>query len=83
MTDPDLGTADPADVAEQHASAARDEPRTPDADLTLEASEADVAEQQVSTAPGEHVAAREVPLEADALDAAEQAIVVEQDDEYR
>ncbi|MBK5306506.1 MAG: hypothetical protein JJD92_07445 [Frankiaceae bacterium] len=53
MTTPE---ADPADVAEQHASAARDEPRPPDVDLPLEAPEADVAEQ---------------------------AVVVEQDDEYR
>ena len=80
MTSPE---ADPADLAEQHASPARDEARTPDADLPLEASAADVAEQQVAAAPGEHVAAREVPLEADEMDAAEQAVVVEEDDEYR
>ncbi|MCW2571249.1 MAG: hypothetical protein JWO88_1307 [Frankiales bacterium] len=75
--------ADPADVADQHASATRDEPRSPDGELPLEAPEADVAEQQVAAAPGEHVAGREVPLEADELDAAEQAVVVEADDEYR
>ena len=80
MTTPE---ADPADVAEQHASAARDEARSSEAELPLEASAADFAEQQVTTAPGEHVAARDVPLEADASDAAEQAVVVEEDDEYR
>jgi hypothetical protein len=53
MTSPE---ADPADLAEQHASAARDEARGPDVDL---------------------------PLEADELDAAEQAVVVEEDEEYR
>ena len=80
MTTPE---ADPADLAEQHASAGRDEARTPELELPLEASAADVAEQQVAAAPGEHDAAREVPLEADEADAAEQAVVVEEDDDYR
>jgi hypothetical protein len=80
MTTPE---ADPADVAEQNASATRDEPRTPTGDLPLEAPAADVAEQRQPAGPGEHVAARELPLEADELDAAEQAVVVEEDDEYR
>jgi hypothetical protein len=53
MTTPE---ANPADVAEQHASAARDE-----------------------AAP----AAVDLPLESDDLDAAEQAVVVQEDDEYR
>lgn len=83
MGTPDMDAADPADVAEQQATATRDEPRTPAVDLPLEATDADVAEQQTAAAPGEHVASRELPLEADELDAAEQAVVVEQDDEYR
>jgi hypothetical protein len=80
MTTPE---ADPADLAEQQASAARDEANRPEPDVPLEAPAADVAEQHVTAGPGEHVAAREVPLEADELDAAEQAVVVEEDDEYR
>ena len=80
MTSPE---ADPADLAEQHASAARDEARAPEVDVPLEAPAADVAEQQIAAGPGEHVASRDVPLEADELDAAEQAVVVEEDDEYR
>lgn len=80
MTTPE---ANPADVAEQHTSAARDQARTPEVELPLEAAEADVAEQQAVAGPGEHVAARDLPLEADEADAQEQAIVVEQDDDYR
>jgi hypothetical protein len=80
MTAPE---ADPADVAEQHASATRDEARPPEVDVPLEASEADVAEQSAETAPSEHRAAREIPLEADEGDAVEQAVVVEEDEEYR
>jgi hypothetical protein len=75
--------ADPADVAEQLASPARDEASPPEVTVPLEAPEADVAEQQAAAGPGEHVAERDLPLEADDLDAAEQAVVVEQDDEYR
>ena len=81
MTTPE---ADPADQSEQHASATRDEPAAAEPALPLEAPEADVLEQSTDAAPGEHRAARELPLEADDLDAAEQAVVVEQDaDEYR
>ena len=81
MTTPE---ADPADLTEQLATPTRDEAATRDADVPLEASEADVLEQTTETAPGEHRAERELPLEADDLDAAEQAVVVEQDaDEYR
>ena len=81
MTTPE---ANPADRTEQLASATRDEAARRDADVPLEASEADVLDQAVETAPGEHRAERDLPLEADDLDAAEQAVVVEQDaDEYR
>ena len=49
-----------------------------------EADPADVAEQEVPVAPGEHRLDTSVPLEADDLDAAEQAVVVEVDeDEHR
>jgi hypothetical protein len=81
MTTPE---ADPADLTEQLASATRDASAPRDAEVPLEASEADVLDQDADTAPGEHRAERDLPLEADDLDAAEQAVVVEQDaDEYR
>jgi hypothetical protein len=81
MTTPE---ADPADLSEQHATATRDEPTSTEPTVPLEAPEADVLEQSADAAPGQHRAERELPLEADDLDAAEQAVVVEQDaDEYR
>jgi len=81
MTTPE---ADPADLTEQQATATRDASALTEPTLPLEAPEADVLEQSVETAPGEHRADRDLPLEADDLDAAEQAVVVEQDaDEYR
>src|SRR3954462_15830756 len=76
MTTPE---ADPADLAEQHASATRDEARTPDVEVPLEAPAADVAEQQIPAAPGEHDAARDVPLGADDLDGAGRGAVGEQE----
>jgi hypothetical protein len=81
MTTPE---ADPADVAEQQSSANRDERRTSTPEVPLGAPEADVVEQAADAGPGEHVADRDLPLEADEFDAAEQATVVEQDeDDYR
>ena len=51
---------------------------------TPEADPADIAEQAVEAAPGQHRLPSDVPLEADDLDAAEQAVVVEHDeDEHR
>jgi hypothetical protein len=50
MTSPE---ADPADVAEQQASVAGDEARTPDVDVPLEAPEADVAEQAAVVEQGD------------------------------
>ena len=52
---------------------------------TPEADPADLSEQQADAAvPAERREERELPLEADDLDAAEQAVVVEQDAvEYR
>jgi hypothetical protein len=81
MTTPE---ADPADLSEQHATASRDAAAATEPAVPLEAPEADVLEQSTDAAPGEHRAARDLPLEADDLDAAEQAVVVEEDaDEYR
>jgi hypothetical protein len=81
MTTPE---GNPVDLAEQSASATRDEAVTPAADVPVDAPEADVLEQATAAGPGEHLAARDLPLEADAADAAEQAVVVELDeDEYR
>ena len=48
-----------------------------------EANSADVAEQQQAVAPEEPVATPDLPLEVDERDAAEQAVVVEIDDDYR
>ena len=49
-----------------------------------EADPADLAEQQAPVAPGQHRLDTSAPLEADELDAAEQAVVVEDDeDEHR
>ena len=50
---------------------------------TPEADPADVAEQSLDAAPGQHRLPTEVPLEADELDAAEQAVVVEHDEDDR
>jgi hypothetical protein len=81
MTTPE---ADPADLSEQNATAARDAPAGSDPAVPLEAPEADVLEQTAEAGPGQHRADRDLPLEADELDAAEQAVVVEEDaDEYR
>ncbi|MDT7546837.1 MAG: hypothetical protein QOE99_2947 [Actinomycetota bacterium] len=76
--------ANPADVAEQRASASRDEPLSSAPEVPLDAPEADVVEQSADAGPGEHLAERDLPLEADEGDAAEQAAVVTQDeDDYR
>jgi hypothetical protein len=81
MTTPE---ADPADLVEQTASAARDNASPAAADVPVEAPEGDVLEQSAPAGPGEHVAARDLPLESDEADAAEQAVVVELDeDDYR
>ena len=48
MTTPEaVNEADPADVAEQRESAARDEPTAAEFEVPLEATEADAAEQAV------------------------------------
>jgi len=81
MTTPE---ADPADLRDQQSTATRDAPAATDPAVPLEAPEADVLEQSTDAGPGEHRAERELPLEADDLDAAEQAVVVEEDaDDYR
>ena len=49
-----------------------------------EANPADLAEQEEAVAPGQHRLDTPAPLEADDLDAAEQSVVVEDDeDEHR
>ncbi|MFI7452463.1 hypothetical protein ACIBQX_33565 [Nonomuraea sp. NPDC049714] len=53
-------------------------------ELSMEAPEADAAEQQRQLGEGETQARRETPLEVDPADAAEQDRVVElDDDDYR
>jgi hypothetical protein len=78
MTSPDVPAAD---AAEQRSSPTGDEPVGTTPDVGLEADEADVLEQGRSAGPGEHQAARELPLEADAADSAEQAVVVPLDED--
>ena len=80
MSSPDLGAEVPAaDVAEQGTA-----PAVPDVAVPLEAVDADVVEQAVETGPSQRSGADDLPLEADAADAAEQAAVVELDeDEHR
>jgi hypothetical protein len=80
VTTPDP-EANPADVAEQAAT----EPAAPRPGALPEtAPEADVLEQISPAGPGQHRVERDAPLEADDLDAAEQSVVVEDDeDEHR
>ena len=78
MTSPDVPDAD---AAEQRISAAGDEPRPETPDIGLGADEADLLEQAQPAGPGEHAAARDLPLEADAADSAEQAVVVPLDED--
>jgi hypothetical protein len=78
MTGPDVPAAD---AAEQRTSAGGDEPRAQTPEVGLGADEADVLEQAQPVGPGEHRAARELPLEADAADSAEQAVVVPLDED--
>ena len=80
------GTA--ADRQEQRTTPTGDAERLEAPDVPLEAPAADVAEQALPTAPGQHVAdeggdAGRLPLEADPADAAEQAVVVELDEDER
>jgi hypothetical protein len=79
MTTPDAVPS--ADAAEQRRSAAGDEPTGETPRVDLDAPEADAIEQAQSSAPGEHRAARDLPLEADQADAAEQAVVVPLDED--
>ena len=79
----DMSEATPEDVVEQAASPSRDEPRTETPAVPVEAPDADVVEQAAAVAPGEHRADRDLPLEADAYDAAEQAVVVDLDEDER
>ena len=83
-----MSEATPEDRQEQRTTPTGDAERRVDPDVPLEAPAADVAEQALATAPGQHVAdeggdAGLLPLEADPADAAEQAVVVELDEDER
>ena len=83
-----MSEATPEDRQEQRSSPSGDAPVLPPPDVSLEAPDADVLEQAVAAGPGEHVAdtggdAGVLPLEADPADAAEQAVVVELDEDER
>jgi hypothetical protein len=73
--------ANPADLAEQAA----DDPAVPQpASVPDDAPEADVLEQATEAGPGQRRVRDDAPLEADELDAAEQAVELEDDeDEHR
>lgn len=72
-----------ADAADQRATPARDAALGATPEVPLEADAADVLDQASTVGAGEHVAGRDLPLEVDPADAAEQAVVVEDDDEER
>ena len=78
MTSPDVPDAD---AQEQRLSAAGDDPRPAVPEVGDEVPAADAAEQALEAGPGEHRAARDLPLEADELDSAEQAVVVPLDED--
>jgi hypothetical protein len=71
------------DEQEQALTPTGDAARPVEPEVPAEASEADVLEQAAEAAPGEHTAARDLPLEADPADAQEQAQVVELDEDER
>ena len=75
----DLPEASAEDLAEQGTPPAA----VPDLDVPLEAVDADVVEQTLDTGPAERTTAGELPLEADAADAAEQSVEVELDEDER
>lgn len=83
-----MSESTPEDRLEQQSSPTRDRERDADPSVPLEAPDADVVEQAVGTAPGQHLAdeggdAGDLPIEADPADAAEQAVVVELDEDER
>jgi hypothetical protein len=78
----------PEDRIEQDMTPTGDAPRREPPDVPLEAPAPDALEQATPAGPGEHLAtsdgdAGRVPLEADPADAAEQAVVVELDEDER
>lgn len=73
--------ATPEDAAEQRATLTRDAAVTGPPDVADEVPLSDALEQSVAAGPDEHVAARDLPLEADEADAAEQAVVIEADED--
>ena len=83
-----MSESTPEDRAEQQSSPTGDAARRQAPDVPLEAPDADVVEQSVPTAAGQHVAgsggdAGVLPLEADPADAAEQSLVLELDEDER
>lgn len=80
-SDPTTAEASPEDVAEQRATLTRDAAASARPEVADHVPLADALEQSVPVAPDEHVAARDLPLESDEADAAEQAVVVEADDD--
>jgi hypothetical protein len=83
-----MSEATPEDRQEQRSTPTGDAELRQMPDVPLEAPDADVLEQSLPTGPGQHVAdqggdAGLLPLEADPADAAEQAVVVELDEDER
>jgi hypothetical protein len=83
-----MSESNPADRVEQSTTPTGDAPRLDAPDIALETPDADAVEQATPAGPGEHVAdsggdAGRLPLEADPADAAEQAVVVELDEDER
>ncbi len=73
--------ATPEDLQEQQLSPTGDAPRQESPELGTEVPEADAVEQAQHAALGQHRADRDLPAEADDLDAAEQAVVLELDED--
>ena len=83
-----MSESTPEDRIEQQSTPTRDAERPEAPAVPLEAPAPDVVEQGVATGPGQHLAdeggdAGRLRLEADAADAAEQAVVVELDEDER
>jgi hypothetical protein len=83
-----MSESTPEDRSEQAMTPTGDAPRLDAPYVPLEAPAPDAVEQAVPAGPGEHVAdqggdAGRLPREADPADAAEQAVVVELDEDER
>lgn len=83
-----MSESTPEDRIEQRTTPTGDAERLHPPVVPLETPDADAVEQSLPTGPGQHVAdeggdAGRLPLEADPADAAEQAVVVELDEDER